>query len=393
MVSVDGHPISSRIATNPIISPEPMTPEVILFYLFLVTCLIQLGIFAFVFLPFCFHKQKDPTLKKIGISVLVCAKNEAENLRRLIPELLKQDFPEFELVLINDNSTDDSLEVMRSFEQNHSNIKIVDVKPIDTFWNNKKYPLTLGIKAATHDFLLFTDADCIPLSNQWIKSMGRHFSNDKTIVLGYGAYKKVKRSLLNLLIRFETVFTAMQYFSLARIGRPYMGVGRNLAYRKDLFFEIGGFKDHMHIQSGDDDLFINQVANKENTTFSINPLSFTESIPKADFNSWYRQKKRHISVAPYYKWSDKIVLGIFNLSQLLFWSLAIALLISGFNFTLILALALIRIIGTIIVYGICAKRFQAADTIWLYPFLELFLILSHLVIFISNLTSRQQRWK
>ncbi|MBT8257697.1 MAG: glycosyltransferase [Bacteroidia bacterium] len=370
-----------------------MTFEVILFYVFLIVCLIQLGIYALIFLPFSISKPKQPSLKKIGVSVLVCAKNEAENLKRLIPEILKQDFPEFELVLINDDSKDNSLEIMREFAQRHSNIKVVDVKPIDSFWNNKKYPLTLGIKAATHDFLLFTDADCIPLSDQWIKSMSRRFSNEKGIVLGYGAYKKIKGSLINLIIRFETVLTAMQYFSMAKIGRPYMGVGRNLAYRRDLFYEAGGFKDHMHVLSGDDDLFVNQVATKENTALCLDPEGFTESLPKTGFQSWFRQKMRHISASPHYKIADKFSLGIFNLSLLLFWALTIILLITGFNFTLILALAFIRIVLAILIYGLCAKRFNESDTAWLFPLLELFLIIFHLVIFISSLTSKKQHWR
>ncbi len=365
----------------------------LLFYGFCITCLVQLGYYLLIFLPFGFYRPTTPRLKKIGISVLVCAKNEAENLKNLVPAILDQDYPDFELVLINDGSTDDTLEVMQEFEQNNGNIRIVDVKPIDSFWNNKKYPLTLGIKAAKNEFLLFTDADCLPKDKDWIKSMSRHFSNEKRIVLGYGSYKKIKGSLLNLLIRFETVHTALQYFSFALKGRPYMGVGRNLAYRRDLFFEASGFKDHMHILSGDDDLFINQVANGKNTAICIFPSAFTESVPKRSLTEWINQKRRHFSAAPYYKMSDKLMLGSFNLSLLLFWVFAINLAIIWEDQLVFLIVFSARVVVAMTTYGLAAKKFKAIDTIWLYPFLELFLVLFHLAIFMINLFSKRKHWK
>ena len=180
----------------------------ILFYTFIVALVVQIIYYGFIFLQFGLAKPKKQSIKKIGVSVLVCAKNESKNLKRFIPDLLEQNFSQFELILINDGSSDDTLEVMNSFEADHKNVKVVDVQQIETFWNNKKYALTLGIKSATYNYLLFTDADCRPISNNWITEMSRHFTNKKSIVIGYGAYKKIRNSLLNVLIRFETVFTA-----------------------------------------------------------------------------------------------------------------------------------------------------------------------------------------
>ena len=369
-----------------------MTVLDILFYTFIAVVSIQLGFYGAIFSKFTFHTHQQQKQKNIAISVLVCAKNEAENLKKFIPLILEQNYPVFEVILINDDSNDDTLDVMKSFQLSNENIKIVDVKPIETFWGNKKYALTLGIKASSNNFLLFTDADCKPLSNNWIKEMSSHFTNKKTIVLGYGAYKKTK-GLLNKLIRFETLLTAIQYFSYTKIGMPYMAVGRNLAYRKETFFEVKGFMNHMNIRSGDDDLFVNQVANASNTAICITKDSFTESIPENSLSEWFKQKKRHVSTAKFYKPKHKLFLGLFYVSQILFWLLSLILLATLFNWKIVLVLFLLRFIVQFIVIGLSAKKLNEQDTIILLPLLELFLIVSQMAIFISNITSKQGRWK
>lgn len=175
----------------------------------------------------------------LPVSVLICAKNEAENLEKNLPYILEQEYQNFQIVLINDASIDNTLKVMESFAHRDSRIKIVDVRNNEAFWG-KKYALTLGIKSAKNDLLIFTDADCRPAGKHWLKQMVGSFSNTQTIVLGFGGYQTIKHSLLNQLIRFETVLTAIQYFSYAISGMPYMGVGRNMAYHRDEFLEFEG---------------------------------------------------------------------------------------------------------------------------------------------------------
>ena len=201
-------------------------------YFFILVVAIQLSYYLFFFGKFAFAKAQKSTPKKIPISVIVCAKNEAENVIRFIPLLAEQDYPDYEIILIDDASSDTTLEIFEEFEKQYSNIRLVKVENNEAFWGNKKYALTLGIKASKKDYLLFTDADCYPASKDWITSMSSQFTMNKTIVLGYGAYEKIAGSFLNKIIRFETMLTAIQYFSWAKIGHPYMGVGRNLAYKK-----------------------------------------------------------------------------------------------------------------------------------------------------------------
>ena len=218
--------------------------------------LVQLCYYLFIYLKLARHKEQKKTFSK-AVSVVVCGFNEEQYWEALVDKLLDQDYPNFEIVLVNDQSTDNTKFIFKQWE-NHPKIKLVDIGEDIKKGLGKKFALTLGIKAAKYDYLLLTDADCYPRDKDWISSMAQHFSN-KTIVLGYGAYEKHK-GLLNKLVRFDTFQVAMQYFSYALIGKTYMGVGRNLAYKKSLFFDNKGFATHLHLPSGDDDLFIKEVA-------------------------------------------------------------------------------------------------------------------------------------
>ena len=370
-----------------------MTIPSILCYAFVAVVSIQIAYYLGFLFSFSLKRAETRLKKHLPISLIICAKNESENLKKNIPLILNQNYSNFEIVLVNDSSYDDTLEVMKRFNAQNDNIKLVDVKTNEAFWGNKKYALTLGIKASKHDFLVFTDADCTPNSEQWLAQMSSHFSNEKSIVLGYGAYAKKKFSVLNKLIRFETVLTALQYFSYAKMGEPYMGVGRNMAYRKDLFFNNCGFNNHMSIKSGDDDLFINEVANTSNTSVCFTKESFTISEPKTSFKDWIHQKRRHVSTASLYKLKHKFLLSLFYLSTLMFWVLGSYLLVIGFAWPWIVSLIGLRFIIQWLSFGFTAKKFEETDLIILMPILELFLITTQLSIFIANLISKPKHWK
>lgn len=327
-----------------------------------------------------------------AVSVIVCSKNEQENLKVLVPLLLEQNHPDFEIILINDASIDDTREVIENFMSQDHRVKFVNVVNNESFWGNKKYALTLGIKKAVYDHLVFIDADCVPNSKEWLAIMAKHLSQEKSIVLGYGGYKKVKNSLLNALIRYETAFTAIQYFSYAMRGNPYMGVGRNLAYTATQFYESSGFMSHMKVLGGDDDLFVNQSATSSNTAVSLNEESFTTSQPKTKWKKWWKQKKRHINTASHYKWKHKLLLGIFYISQIGFYISAILALIFGINWLLILGIILFRYLIFWIVMGKGMSRFRESDITILLPFLEILLIGTQLALFISNMGHRPKQW-
>ena len=366
----------------------------VLLYVFVGVVCIQLYFYLAFFSRFSFGKHHETNNRFPSVSVVICAKNEAENLRRFLPKVINQKYPKFQVVLINDASYDDTLEVMEDLQSKHPNlIKIVNVKNNEAFWANKKYALTLGIKAAKYEYLIFTDADCEPASDRWLQHITSQFTSSKRIVLGYGPYFKVKHSFLNKLIRFETLMTAIQYFSYAKAGMPYMGVGRNLAYTKNDFFKVNGFIKHMHVRSGDDDLFINQVAQAENTAICIHPESFTFSTPKQTWKTWFDQKRRHISTAQHYKPLHKVLLALYYSCNLLFWLLMIILLISQFEWKIVLGIIAIKFILQWVIVGFGAKKLHERDLLWLLPFYELLLICFQLTIFISNRISKPAPWK
>ena len=365
----------------------------IIFYTFIVTVVIQLFYYALFCGKFAFSKTQKHSPKKIPVSVIVCAKNEAENVIKYIPLLAEQNYPDFEIILIDDASSDLTLDIFEEFEKQYSNVRLVKVANNEAFWGNKKFALTLGIKAAKKEYLLFTDADCYPTSKEWISTMSSQFTMHKTFVLGYGAYDKVAGSFLNKIIRFETMLTAVQYFSWAKIGRPYMGVGRNLAYKREEFFNVNGFIDHMKIRSGDDDLFINQAANGKNTTYCYTPESFTYSQPKTSFKDWITQKRRHVATATFYKAFDRSQLALFYFSQLLFVILPILLLIYNYHSIVVISAIALRYLFTWVTLGFSASKLKEKDVMYWFPVIEIILIFTQLNIFMTNIFSKPVHWK
>jgi glycosyltransferase involved in cell wall biosynthesis len=338
------------------------------------------------------YQDLPGTSKKEPVSVIVCSKNEQNNLLALVPILLEQEYPNFEIILINDASTDNTLDIIENFVAQDNRIKMVDVVNNESFWGNKKYALTLGIKKASYSKHIFIDADCRPLSNKWLGLMTSKMNGDKSIVLGYSGYEHVKGSFLNALIRYETVLTAFQYLSYAIKGNPYMGVGRNLGYTNEQFYAVKGFINHMKIIGGDDDLFVNEAATSKNTTILIDPEGFTISKPKTTWKEWITQKQRHVNTAKYYKTRQKLLLGLFYISQLGFVVAAIVGFITASHWEFILALLLIRYIVVWTIIGLAASRFRESELIPYLPVLELSLIFTQCYLFFNS-GGKTKSWK
>ena len=290
--------------------------------------LIQMLYFWGLFSRLAFFKKKKYDNSKPNyepVSVIVCAKDAYEYLIDLVPRILSQDYPEFELVIVNDCSTDETKDYLKELVDRRPDINVVTLEQSLNFFHGKKFPLSMGIKSAKHDLLLLTDADCLPENDQWIKGMVSAYRKNTEVVLGYGPYF-TRKGLLNKLIRFDTLYTAIQYLSMALAKMPYMGVGRNLSYHRDLFYKNKGFTSHYNIPSGDDDIFISQVANSKNTRIFIDPNCRVESEPKHTFSSWIHQKRRHYSTANMYKPLTNRILGALLASRFFYYASGIALL-------------------------------------------------------------------
>ena len=373
-----------------------LTPlEIILLSVLGFCLLVQLYYVLFVHLKLArVSIEEVPLSARKPISVIICARNEITNLEQYLPDLLSQDYPEFEVVVVNDRSWDGTEEFLEQFEKKHPNLKVVKILDNDKFIAGKKFAVTMGIKAAKYDWLVFTDADCMPASGNWLMDMQQPADEQTEIVLGYSPYMK-KSSLLNALIRFETFFTAVNYLSFALKGMPYMGVGRNMAYKKSLFFKHKGFAAHMHIPSGDDDLFVNAHANAYNTEVRLHPDSHVWSEPNQTWAGYLRQKKRHFGAGKFYKPKHKFILTVQIVFQFLFYAFfAGCMFLSREAQYVALGILFLSIIIRCFIYPKLLKRLNYGDLRWWFPILDillfLFLILNG---FFAMFGKKNVKWK
>ena len=339
---------------------------------------------------------KSPSLEssssKEPVSIIICARNEDDNLTEFLPKILVQDYPEFEVVVVNDCSIDNTENVIDEFAKIFPNLKKVTIKEDDYYKHGKKFAVMVGIKGAKYENLLFTDADCFPANENWLKEMASGFVNKKEIVLGYGAYKK-EEGFLNKLIRFDTFLIAANYLSAAIKGKAYMGVGRNLAYKKDLFYKQKGFSKHYHITSGDDDLFINQACTKENTNLVVSHNAITYSLAKSTFSDWKRQKQRHLTTAPHYNSNSKTRITVGYMLQYLFHLSLLSVLI--FKTTILAALAgfILKICIQMIIFNKVSKKLNEVDLWAMAFFYEIILLVIYPIFHISKLFHKPNKWK
>lgn len=326
------------------------------------------------------------------VSIIICARNEDDNLTEFLPKILVQDYPEFEVIVVNDCSIDNTENVIDEFAKIFPNLKKVTIKEDDYYKHGKKFAVMVGIKGTKYDNLLFTDADCFPANENWLKDMASGFVNKKEIVLGYGAYKK-DDGFLNKLIRFDTFLIAANYLSAAIKGKAYMGVGRNLAYKKELFYKQKGFSKHYHITSGDDDLFINQASTQENTNVIVSSNAITYSLAKTTFTDWKRQKQRHLTTAPHYSSNSKTKITLGYAFQYGFHLLFLSVLI--FKTTIIAALAgfILKIIIQMIIFKKTSKKLNEVDLWALSFFYEIILLIVYPIFHISKLFHKPNKWK
>ena len=300
-------------------------PENLIFLVFCIITLIQIFYYLFFFLRLAFFKSKEKTFSQTHpVSVIICSRDEAANLVKNLPGSLVQNYKTtHEVIVVNDNSFDESKYILEEYQRTFKQLQLVELKQEARFIPGKKFPLSIGIKTAKHEIVLLTDADCVPASEYWIEKMQEGFDKGIEIVLGYGPLHK-RKGFFNKMVRWETFHTALQYLSYAEAGMAYMGVGRNLSYKKSVFFRHKGFSAHNHVPGGDDDLFINKATTKENTRIVIEKDSFTLSEPATSWKQWIRQKKRHYTTSKYYKGIHKFLLSLYAFSLFLFYPLFIA---------------------------------------------------------------------
>lgn len=364
---------------------------ILLKIVFILAGLVQVYFYLRYYLQVALYKKRGGSENLPAVSVIIAARNEADNLLENLPFVLNQDYPNFEVVVVNDGSQDETQRVLEKFQEEHKHLKIV-MRPHNEIHDaGKKLAITLGVKGATNERLLFTDADCKPVSKNWIRSM-MGVDEGQNLILGYSPYYR-KKGFVNKIIRIDNFFTAMNYLGFALSGNPYMGVGRNLSYTKTKFFEVGGFKKHYSIASGDDDLFVNEVATKENTRVCIDKDAVVESIPKADWSSFWHQKRRHMYTGRRYKPIHKILLVLQPVSYLAFIISGILLLVFN-NWMYIVLIAIgVRMLLQLLIFRQSSRWLGQADVLIFIPLLEPFIVLMTGFIHLANASAKPSKWK
>lgn len=374
-----------------------MTTTELITYVFFGFAGVQLLYWLLIFPRFSFKRPHETQHADLlpPVSVIVVGRNEAENFAKYLPGILHQDYPNFEVIAVNDMSVDESEEVLESLQKDHPHLRIVRVPENDHFWHGKKYGLALGIKAASNEHLLLTDADCFPSSPDWIREMISGFMGGKEIVVGYGDVVKTS-GFVNALSRFETVQTAIQYFAWTFWRMPYMGVGRNLAYRKSTWFEQNGFIKHIHVPSGDDDLFVNSAAKPGKVGVVAKSTAHTLTASKESFVDWMIQKRRHYSTSSLYKPFHRFVLGTFGFTIIGFWAMfaAAALVNTDFWLYVVLGVAGLRLLAQWVV-GFTASRYLGhRDVVILWPVFEIiWVVLGAYTMTLNRFLGTSKKWK
>ncbi len=375
--------------------PLPLVVMTLLLDIIFAGCVLaQFLIWIGLYSRLAFYKPSPcPAQKDFPISIIICGYNEADNFERNLPAILNQKYHEFEVLVIDDASTDGSMVVLEKLKAAYPQLRILQKDyPEGKKYPGKKQALAFGIREAKYDHVLLTDADCLPCSSDWIRLMSRTFQFGASIGLGYSPYKKTK-GWLNRFIRFETTYTAIQYLSFSLAGIPYMGVGRNLTYDRRLFFANQGFKSHEHITSGDDDLFINEVATEKNTDIIIDRKGWTVSPAKETLGEYFRQKNRHMTTGVHYKWNIKLLLGISAFSHFGAYIFALPTILFGNYGKVAIILLLVLLLVKGIVFFIISKKLDVRDLALSFLFWDIIYILYFIIFSPALLKGNTNSWK
>lgn len=359
-------------------------------YVFVAATLFQVLFWLGIFRKLAYYEPvKTPSKPEKSLSIVMAARNEAKNIKKNFDRIVNQNYRLPEIIVANDNSTDETEAVLLEYMKKCSYLRIINnVNELKK--GNKKRALANGIRAAKNDWILVTDADCRPASENWAKKMQEAAGGDTEIVLGYAPYDTMP-GFLNKFIRFETIFTATQYLSMALMKMPYMGVGRNMLYKKQLFEKTGGFDAHLDVLSGDDDLFVNEVAHRGNVAIQIDPETFVYSCPKTTWGSYYRQKARHLSSSKHYKRRHQIILGLFSMSHFVHYLGGFVLIILNFSTIFVTILYGIRMLILLWLFGRILAKLKDKSLLLSIPLLDATYSLYYL-IFSQALIFNKRKW-
>ena len=361
----------------------------LLLYIFIGIIVVHLFYYLGIFTGFSFSKPSENNPKKIPVSVIVYAKNQAEEMKVLLPILLNQNYHTFELVLVNNASIDETLEVFKEFASYVPHVKIVNVENNEAFWGSQKYALTLGIKASSYEYLLFIDGNERLSSSDWILQMSSYFTLNKTIVIGLSNYTKTK-GFFNKFLRFDASFTQLQSLSWSKLAQPFSTLLPNLGYKKEVFYDVNGFMEDMDVRAFTNELFLQRAATNKNTAIcEWNEVALTLAAPQS-YAVFLQEKKKRSQLLSSFSFSQKLFIRLFHFTTFGFYAFALALLILQDYWILVTALLVFRISLAWFITSKAMKKFNQKDIIRWFPVLEVCQVFSQITIFISNLGTKNK---
>lgn len=358
-----------------------------LLYFLIGIIIIQLFYYLGVFSGFVFSKPTENNSKKLPVSVIIYSKNQAKELINLIPTLLNQNYYLFELVVVNNASSDETTDLLKEFEMLYPNVKAVNVQNNEAFWGSKKYALTLGIKAAKYEYILFVNAEEVVPSNDWMLQMTSHFTLNKTIVIGFSKYA-TKKGFFNKYLRFDLLMTQMQQFSWTKIGSPFAVRVENLGFKKQVFFDVNGYINHMNEINHNNELFYKEAVHSKNIAVCDHPDVALQILTPKNSRSFFKMKKEQKRLLSKLSFGTKFKLQFFYLSTFLFYVVAIALLTLQVEWILVGSLIAFKFIFTWIILGKAMQKFVQKDLIWMLPFWEPIHLFTQMTVFIRTLGSK-----
>lgn len=326
------------------------------------------------------------------LSVIIAVKNEEYNIKNKLIEILEQDYPQYEVIVVNDASTDETEYVLKGLSVVYPHLKVVNIVENVNKFQGQKFPISIGIKSAKYDHLVLTKANCKPNSFDWLRNIASTFGTRKEIVLGYASIAN-KKGLLNKLIQYDHAVRAMNYLSFALCKKPYMGEGYNLAYKKELFYNAGGFIKHYNLSAGDDDMFINQVANSKNTAVALTTPSQITFDAARTYKDWIKTKKSNIISQRHFKQSHRALLRLLPTFTWLFYLSIVALFLLGIPWQYMVIAILLKFIMQIFVYYKAFKRLKIKKIYIFAPILELYHMILNLTLEIKITLTKKTKWR
>lgn len=360
------------------------------FYAFLFVLLVQLIYFWVFFSRLAFVKPAKRREDKPPVSVILVANNQYEDLRKNLPEILNQDYPIYEVIVVNENSEDGSDELLERFSEQYPHLKIVEMKQSLNWFKGRKFPLSIGIKSCKNDILLLTDIRCRPLSSRWISEMAAVYDEQTEIILGYSTFHTPSK--INLWYRFAAFYDGLLHLSMALTKLTFKGIGRNLSYRKSLFYSQNGFSSHYTINAGDDELFVNKAATGANVKVQTSLSSMVEFTKPMSFSQWFINEKTRLSTRRYFRFRHRAIISLFSVTTFLFYLLFALLLIVKLHWPLVVGFFLLRLISQIIIFGYAQKKLFEKKLLWLSPFLEIFLMMIDFFIWLRLILVKTKKW-